>query len=117
MALREIAEEALRGNVDMVELARFIAALIPAYLRTERFGQVFPVLLRQLAIDAVRGSVGETELCQFIATVIPKYLDSSVAGRIVATPNPVPFGADVLIAWGTNDPIGGEVRLLAFFRR
>jgi hypothetical protein len=41
------------------------------------------------------GSVGETELCRFIGTAIPKYLDGSVAGRIVATPNPVPFGADV----------------------
>jgi hypothetical protein len=48
------------------------------------------------------GSVGETVLCQFIGTAIPKYLDSSIAGRIVATPNPVPFGADVLISWGTN---------------
>jgi hypothetical protein len=112
VALPEIADEAMRGNVNMVELTHFIAALIPAYLQTGRFGKVFAVLLHELAIDAVRGSVGETELCQFIGTAIPKYLDSSVAGRIVAMPNPVSFGADVSISWGTNDPSGGEVRLL-----
>ena len=111
-ALREIADEAMRGNVNMAELTRFIAALIPIYLQTGKFGQVFPVLLHQLAMDAIRGGVGETELSQFIGTAIPEYLDSSIAGKIVAAPNPVPFGEDVLISWGTNDPVGGEVRLL-----
>ena len=111
-ALRELTDEALRGNVDMAEVSRFIAAVIPAYLQTDKFGQLFPVLLHQLAIDAVRGRIGETEISQFIGTAIPQYLDSSIAGKIVATPNPVPFGEDVLISWGTNDPVGGEVRLL-----
>ena len=111
-ALRELTDEALRGNVDMAEVSRFIAAVIPAYLQTDRFGELFPVLLRQLAIDALRGRVGETEISQFIGTAIPEYLDSSIAGKIIATPNPVPFGEDVLISWGTNDPVGGEVRLL-----
>ena len=96
----------------MAEVSRFIAAVIPAYLQTDKFGQLFPVLLHQLAIDAVRGRIGETEISQFIGTAIPQYLDSSIAGKIVATPNPVPFGEDVLISWGTNDPVGGEVRLL-----
>jgi len=111
-ALRELTDEALRGNVDMAEVSRFIAAVIPAYLQTDRFGELFPVLLRQLAIDALRGRVGETEISQFIGTAIPEYLDSSIAGKIIATPNPAPFGEDVLISWGTNDPVGGEVRLL-----
>jgi hypothetical protein len=113
VALREIADEAMRGNVDMAELSRFIAALIPAYLQTDRFHQVFPVLLRHLAINALRENFGATELSQFIATVIPKYLHNSIAGKIVATPNPLTFGEDhVLISWGTNDPAGGEVRVL-----
>jgi hypothetical protein len=113
VALREIADEAMRGNVNMAELTRFIAALIPAYLQTGRFGQVFPVLLHQLAINAMTGSVGETELSQFIETVVPKYLDNSIAGKILATPNPVSFWQDdVLISWATNDPAGSEVRLL-----
>jgi hypothetical protein len=113
IVLREIADEALRGNVDMAELSNFVAALIPAYLQTDSFHQVFPVLLRHLAINALRGNFGATELSQFIATVIPKYLQNSIAGKIVATPNPLTFGEDhVLISWGTNDPAGGEVRVL-----
>ena len=111
-ALRDLANEALRGNVDMAEISRFIAAVIPAYLQTDRFRELFPVLLHQLASDATRGSLGASELSNFVATVIPKYLDNSIAGKILATPNPVPFAAErVLITWGTNDPGGGEVRL------
>jgi len=113
IALREFAEEAMRGNIDMAELSDFIAALIPAFLETGRFQQVFPVLLRQFATDQMSGNVGPTELSNFIATVIPKYLNNSVAGKIVATPNPVSFGDErVLISWGTTDPAGGEVRVL-----
>ena len=112
VALHEIADEAMRGNVDMVELARFVSAVIPAYLQTGRFGQIFQALLNQVAIGVRDGTVGATELSQFIGTEIPKCLDASIAGKIVATPNPVPFGADVLISWGTNDPAGGEVRLV-----
>ena len=112
-ALQELADEALQGNVDMAEISRFIAAVIPAYLQTGRFGQLFPVLLHQLATDATRGNLGASELSNFVATVIPKYLDDSISGKILATPNPVPFAAErVLISWGTNDPGGGEVRLL-----
>ena len=40
--LRKLAEEAGRGNIDMVELSRFIVALIRVYIQTDRFGQVFP---------------------------------------------------------------------------
>ena len=115
-ALRELADEALRGNVDLAEISRFIAAVIPAYLQTDRFRQLFPVLLHQLASDATRGNLGASELSNFVATVIPKYLDNSIAGKILATPNPVPFAAErVLISWGTNDPGGGEVRLFTSF--
>jgi hypothetical protein len=113
MVLRELAEEALRGNIDMAELSRFIAALIPAYLQTAEFRQVFPVLLRQFAIDIMREDFGATDLSQFIAMVIPKYLHNSITGKILATPNPVSFSEDhILISWGTNDPAGGEVRVL-----
>jgi hypothetical protein len=112
LILHELADEALRGNIGMAQLSRFIAALIPAYLQTERFSQVFPVLLQQLAIDVMRGNVGAVEVSQFIATVIPKYLGKSVAGKIVAAPNPVSFGkSSFRITWGTNDPAGGEVRV------
>ena len=112
LILRELADEALRGNIGMAEISRFIAALIPAYLQTERFRQVFPVLLQQLAVDVMHGNVGAIEVSQFIATVIPKYLDKSIAGKIVAAPNPVSFGeSSFRIAWGTNDPAGGEVRV------
>jgi len=90
--------------------------VIPAYLQTDRFRQLFPVLLHQLASDATRGNLGASELSNFVATVIPKYLDNSIAGKILATPNPVPFAAErVLISWGTNDPGGGEVRLFTSF--
>ena len=110
LILGELAEEALRGNIDMAELSRFIAAVIPAYLQSEP--QVFPVLLQQLVVDVMHGNAGANELSQFIATVIPKYLDKSIAGKIVAAPNPVSFGENsVRIAWGTNDPAGGEVRV------
>jgi hypothetical protein len=113
IALREIADEALRGNIDMAELSRFIAALIPAYLQTNRFREVFPVVLNELAVDAMHGKVGAAGLSNFFSTVIPKYLDDSIAGKIVATPNPVSFGEDhILISWGTNDPAGSEVRVL-----
>ena len=112
LILHELADEALRGNIGMAELSLFIAALIPAYLQTERFRQVFPVLLQQLAVDVMHGNVGANEVSQFIATVIPKYLDKSIAGKIVAAPNPISFGENsVRIAWGINDPAGGEVRV------
>jgi len=110
LILHELADEALRGNIDMAEISRFVAALIPAYLQTEP--QVFPVLLQQLVVDVMHGNVDANEVSQFIATVIPKYLDKSVAGKIVAVPNPVSFGeSSVRIVWGTNDPAGGEVRV------
>jgi Methyltransferase domain len=112
LILRELADEALRGNIGMAELSRFVAALIPAFLQTGRFCQVFPVLLQQLAVDVMNGNVGAIEVSEFIATVIPKYLDKSIAGKIVAAPNPISFGESfVRIAWGTNDPAGGEVRV------
>ena len=42
MALRHLADEALRGNIDMAEVSRFIAAVIPACLQ----GANFPVSFR-----------------------------------------------------------------------
>jgi Methyltransferase domain len=40
-ALREIADEVKRGNVDMAELSRFIAAVMPICLRNPQFRDLF----------------------------------------------------------------------------
>ena len=40
-ALREIAGEVARGNVDMAELSRFIAAVMPICLRSPQFQELF----------------------------------------------------------------------------
>ncbi len=112
LVLRDLADEALRGNIDMTELSRFIATVIPSYLDTANFRQIFAVVLRELAIKIMRGNVDMAELSRFIATVIPTYLHNTITGKIIATPNPVSFGQDrVMISWGTNDPAGGEVRV------
>jgi hypothetical protein len=41
-ALRQIAEEVRRGNVDLAELSRFIAAVMPICLRSPQFREMFP---------------------------------------------------------------------------
>ena len=112
VVLRDLADEALRGNIDMAELSRFIAAVIPSYLDTANFRQIFAVVLRELAIKIMRGNVDMAELSRFIATVIPTYLHDTISGKIIATPDPVSFGQErVMISWGTNDPAGGDVRV------
>jgi hypothetical protein len=112
LVLRDLADEALRGNIDMAELSRFIATVIPSYLDTANFRQIFAVVLRELAIKIMRGNIDMAELSRFIATVIPTYLHDTITGKIIATPDPVSFGQDrVMISWGTNDPAGGEVRV------
>jgi hypothetical protein len=40
-ALREIADEARRGNIDMAELSQFVAAVIPVCLRSPQFRDLF----------------------------------------------------------------------------
>jgi hypothetical protein len=40
-ALREIADEARRGNIDVAELSRFIEAVIPACIESAEFRQLF----------------------------------------------------------------------------
>ena len=47
LALRELADEALRGNIDRAELSRFIATVIPACLHSANFREFFPVWERQ----------------------------------------------------------------------
>lgn len=112
LVLRELADEALRGNIDMAELCQFIATVIPSYLHTGNFRQIFPVVLRELAIKIMRGNIDIAELSQFIATVIPTYLHDTITGKIIATPDLISFGQDrVMISWGTNDPAGGDVRV------
>jgi hypothetical protein len=41
--LRELRDEALRGNIDMEELSRFIATIIPHCLHSGKFQEIFPV--------------------------------------------------------------------------
>jgi Methyltransferase domain len=43
MVLRELADDALRGNIDMAELSRFIATIIPHCLHRGKFHEMFPV--------------------------------------------------------------------------
>jgi hypothetical protein len=43
MVLRELADQALRGNIDIKELSRFIATIIPRCLRSGKFHELFPV--------------------------------------------------------------------------
>jgi hypothetical protein len=74
MALRELADEVLRGNVDMAELSRFVATVIPVCLRSANFRGFFPVVLRELAV--MRETIDIMELSQFIATVMPHCLHS-----------------------------------------
>src|SRR5207247_9497747 len=74
MALRELADEVLRGNIDMAELSRFVATVIPVCLRSTDFRGFFPVVLRELAV--MRETIDIMELSQFIATVMTHCLHS-----------------------------------------
>jgi Methyltransferase domain len=74
MALRELADEVLRGNVDMAELSRFVATVIPVCLRSANFRGFFPMVLRELAV--MRETIDIMELSQFIATVMSHCLHS-----------------------------------------
>jgi hypothetical protein len=44
MALRELADEVLRGNIDMEELSRFVATVIPICFRSANFRDFFSVV-------------------------------------------------------------------------
>ena len=72
MALRELADEVMRGNIDMAELSRFVGAVIPDCFRSPHFRQFFGVILRELAV--MRNNLDVNELSQFIATVMPRCL-------------------------------------------
>ena len=72
MALRELADEARRGNIDMAELSRFVVAVVPDCFRSPHFRQFFGVILHELAV--MRNNIDMNELSQFIATVIPRCL-------------------------------------------
>ena len=47
LILHELAEETLRGNIDMAELSRFVATVMPRYLHSGKFQDIFPVWERQ----------------------------------------------------------------------
>jgi hypothetical protein len=40
-ALRELADEALRGNINVMDLSQFLAAVMPRCLHSERFHEIF----------------------------------------------------------------------------
>ena len=40
-ALRDLADEALRGNINVMDLSRFLAAVVPCCLHSERFQEIF----------------------------------------------------------------------------
>ena len=42
IVLRELAEEALRGNINMAELSQFIATVMPRCLHSGKFQEIFP---------------------------------------------------------------------------
>jgi Methyltransferase domain len=41
--LRELAAEAMQGNIDVIEVAQFIAAVTSRCLRSKRFHEIFPL--------------------------------------------------------------------------
>jgi Methyltransferase domain len=43
LVLRELRDEAQRGNIDMAELSQFIATVIPRCLHSGKFQEIFPV--------------------------------------------------------------------------
>jgi len=83
MALRELADEVLRGNIDMAELSRFVATVIPVCFRSENFRAFFPVVLGELAV--MRETIDMMELSKFIATVMPLCLHSAKFQEIFST--------------------------------
>ena len=69
IALQDLADEVRRGNIDLAELSRFVAAVVPDCFRSPHFRQFFGVILRELAV--MRNNIDVNELSQFIATVVP----------------------------------------------
>ena len=47
VALRQIAEEVTRGNIDVMELSQFIGAVMPRCVRSEKFHEIFPLWERR----------------------------------------------------------------------
>jgi hypothetical protein len=47
MVLREIADEVQRGNIDMAELSRFVATVVPHCLHSGKFREIFPIWERE----------------------------------------------------------------------
>jgi Methyltransferase domain len=83
MALRELADEALRGNIDMAELSRFIATVIPVCLRSTAFRAFLPVVLREVTI--MRETIDIMELSQFVGAVMGRCLHSRKFPEIFPT--------------------------------
>jgi hypothetical protein len=46
-ALREMADEVTRGNIDVMELSQFIATVLPRCTRSERFREIFSLWERR----------------------------------------------------------------------
>src|SRR5207247_4279457 len=82
MALCEIADEALRGNIDMAELSRFVATVLPVCFRSAHFQQFFGVILHELAV--MRENIDVLELSQFIGRVMSRCLHSAKLQEVFA---------------------------------
>ena len=114
IVLRDLADQVLQGNTAMEEVSRFVADVISEYLNVASFRELLPVALRQFALQVMKAQVDIAELSNLIATELTSCLDKTIKGKILATPNPVSLDDDqVVISWGTNDPAGGEVRVVA----
>jgi Methyltransferase domain len=74
LALRELADEVMRGNIDMAELSRFVASVFSVCIRSAHFQQFFSLILHELAV--MREKIDVMEFSQFIATVMPHCLQS-----------------------------------------
>ena len=46
-ALRDLADEVTRGNIDVMELSQFIATVLPRCIRNERFREIFSLWERR----------------------------------------------------------------------
>ena len=74
MALQDLAAEVTRGTIDLADLSRFVATVIPDCFRNPHFQQFFGRLLRELA--EMQDKIDGEELAQFIAAVVPRCLFS-----------------------------------------
>jgi hypothetical protein len=74
LALQDLAAEVTRGTVDLKELSRFVAAVIPNCVRSPHFQEFFGLLLGELGV--MRNNIDVADLSEFIAKVMPSCICS-----------------------------------------